>query len=132
MVGCHTTGTILDTIMYEVEYDDGYKTSMTANTIASNLFSQVDQDGQHFFLFNATIDSRTNSTQIKEGDYFIHMFNGTRGVERPLKDGKFAYNVNMVVLLVTKVSTSGSPFRYNYQSTQYSTKSQMNQNLHGG
>ena len=33
---------ILDTRMYEVEYADGYKTSITANTISRNLFSQVD------------------------------------------------------------------------------------------
>ena len=36
---------ILYTRMYEVEYDEGYKTSMTANAIASKLFSQVDQYG---------------------------------------------------------------------------------------
>ena len=35
---------ILDTRMYEVQYSDGYKTAMTANAIASNLFYQVDQD----------------------------------------------------------------------------------------
>ena len=40
---------ILDTRMYEVEYDDGYKTAMTANTIASNLFAQFNQDRQHFY-----------------------------------------------------------------------------------
>ena len=66
---------ILDKRMYEVEYDDGYKTAMTANAIASNLFSQVYRDGQHFVLFNAIIYSRTNGTQIKEGDSFIHMSN---------------------------------------------------------
>ena len=32
---------IRDTRMYKVEYADGLKTSMTANTIANNLFSQV-------------------------------------------------------------------------------------------
>ena len=51
---------ILDTIIYEVEYDNGHKTAMTANAIASNLFSQVDQDGQCFVLFNAIIDLRTH------------------------------------------------------------------------
>ena len=66
---------ILDTRMYKVEYYDGYKTAMTANTIASNLFSQVDQDGHRFVLFNAIIDSRTKSTQIKKGNSFIHMSN---------------------------------------------------------
>ena len=62
--------------MYEVEHYDGYKTVMKANTIERNLFSQVYQDGQLFVIFNAIIDSRTNCTKIKEGDYFFHMSNG--------------------------------------------------------
>ena len=53
--------------MYGVEYADGYKTTMAANEIARKLFSQVDQDGQRFLLFNSLIDLRTNGTQIKEG-----------------------------------------------------------------
>ena len=69
---------ILDTRMYEVEYTDGYKTEMTANTIVSNLFSQVDQDGKRFLLFNTIIDSRADSTQIKEVDSFIHLSNGNK------------------------------------------------------
>ena len=69
---------ILETRMYEVECDNGYKTAMTANAIASNLFSQVDQDRQHFVLFNDIVYSRNNSTQIKEGDSFIHMSNGNK------------------------------------------------------
>ena len=32
----HTENTILDTRMYEVEYNDRYKTVMTANAIARN------------------------------------------------------------------------------------------------
>ena len=36
--------------MYGVEYDDRYKTAMTANTITRNLFSQVELDGQHFII----------------------------------------------------------------------------------
>ena len=66
---------ILYTRMYEVEYADGYKTAMTANAIASNLFYQVNQYGQRFLLFNTIIYSRTDGTQIKGGDYFIHISN---------------------------------------------------------
>ena len=51
---------------------------MTANAIESNLFSQVDQYGQRFVLFNAIIDSRTDGTKIKEEEYFIHMSNGNK------------------------------------------------------
>ena len=42
--------------MYKFEYADGYKTEMIANEIASNLFYQVDQDGQRIILFNSNID----------------------------------------------------------------------------
>ena len=37
-----------------------------------------DQDGQRFVLFNSVIDSRTDGTHIKEGDYFIHIYNGKK------------------------------------------------------
>ena len=70
--------TILDTRMYEVEYFDGYKSAMAANMIANNLFAKVDQDGQHFVLFDEIIDARTDSTQIKISDAFIHMNNGNK------------------------------------------------------
>ena len=53
------------TIMHEVEYADGYKTAMAANTIANNLFAQVGQDGRRFVLFEEIIDHRTNGTEIK-------------------------------------------------------------------
>ena len=75
-IGIAADNPILDTRMYEVEYADGYKTSMIANTITSNLFSQVDHNVKRFVLFNAIIDLRTNGTQTKEGGYFIHMYNG--------------------------------------------------------
>ena len=48
---------------------------MIANAIARKLFYQVDQARQRFVLFNATIDLHTDGTQIKEGDYFIHISN---------------------------------------------------------
>ena len=74
-IGIAADNPILDIRMYGVEYAEGYKTVMKANAITSNLFSQVNQDGQLFLLFNAIIDSRTNGTQIKVGDSFIHMSN---------------------------------------------------------
>ena len=55
-IGIVADNPILDTRMYEVEYADGYKTAMIANAIASNLFSQVNQDGKRVVLFNSIID----------------------------------------------------------------------------
>ena len=56
----------------------------------------------------------------------------TREKERPPNYRKFAYNGNMGVILGTKLRIARSPYQCNYQNTQYSTKSQTNQYLHGG
>ena len=41
-IGTANDNPILDSRIYEVEYADGYKASLTANAIAENLFTQVD------------------------------------------------------------------------------------------
>ena len=74
-IGIAADNPILDTRMYKIEYADGYRTSVTASAIASNLFSKVDQDGQHFILFDAIIDLRTDGTNMIKGGVFIHMYN---------------------------------------------------------
>ena len=51
---------------------------MMTNMIVNNLLAQVDQYGQHFVLFDDSIDARTDGTQIKIPDYFIHMKNGNK------------------------------------------------------
>ena len=42
-IGVANDNPILDSIMYEVEYCDGYVAAMAANIIAENLFTHVDQ-----------------------------------------------------------------------------------------
>ena len=44
-IGTASDNPILDTRLYEVEYVDGHKASLSANVIATNLFSQIDDDG---------------------------------------------------------------------------------------
>ena len=55
-IGTANDNSILDTRLYEVEYLDGYKTSLATNAIAENLFSQVDNEGNRHVLFDAIID----------------------------------------------------------------------------
>ena len=57
--------------MYEVEYQDGTKASPTANYIAENLFTQVDQEGNRHILLDELIDYRVNSSEVKLRDAFI-------------------------------------------------------------
>ena len=77
-IGTASKNPILDSQMYEVEYEDGHKVAMAANAIASNLFAQVDQDTQLFVLFDEIIDWRTDGSQIKPEDAFIHISNGNK------------------------------------------------------
>ena len=44
-VGTASDNPIQDTTLYEVEYQDGYKNVLTANTVALNIFAQVDKEG---------------------------------------------------------------------------------------
>ena len=77
-IGISSKNPILDNRMYEVEYAGGYKTAMSENEISNSLLAQVDQDRQRYFLFDEVIDHRTDGTEIKEEDAFIHMEIGNK------------------------------------------------------
>ena len=68
---------ILDSRLYEVEFQDGYKSAMSANTIAENLFSQVDADGQRQVIFGEVIGHRNDGTQLEGDNAFVKSSNGT-------------------------------------------------------
>ena len=77
-IGTAHDNPLLDTRLYEVEYMDGYKASLAANTIAINMFAQVDDEGNRHVLFDQIIDHRTDGTEIQQDDAFIISPNGGR------------------------------------------------------
>ena len=64
-IGTANDNPILDTRLYEVEYLDGYRTSLAANAIAENLFSQVDEEGNMHVLFDAIINHRVDGSELQ-------------------------------------------------------------------
>ena len=44
---------------------------MTANTIAQNIFAQVDEDGNRHVLFDEIIDHCSDGNEVKQQDTFI-------------------------------------------------------------
>jgi hypothetical protein len=68
---------ILDSRLYEVEFSDVHKAALSANTIAENLFSQVDADGHRQILFEEIIGHRNNGSQVDGDDAFVESKNGT-------------------------------------------------------
>ena len=70
-VGRAHSNLILDTRMFEVEFLDGTKEAMTANTIAENLFAQVDQEGQRLILIDEIVDYRSSKDAVRQADAFV-------------------------------------------------------------
>ena len=70
-IGTADDNPLLDTRTYEVEYLDGERASLSANHIAENLFTQVDDDGNRQVLMKEIIDYRTNGQEVKHQDAFI-------------------------------------------------------------
>ena len=112
LIGTANENPILDTRVFEVEFIDGHTAAMTANAIAENLFSQVDQEGHRLLLMDEIIDHRRGSDAISLENAFITSANGkkrrretTKGWEllikwkdgsetwTPLKDMKESYMV---------------------------------------
>ena len=77
-IGTAHDNPILDTRIYEVEFQDGHKASMAANAIAENLFAQVDDEGNRHALFAEIIDHRTNGKQLTQQDAFVINRHGTK------------------------------------------------------
>ena len=75
-IGTASKNPILDSRMYKVKYEYSHKLAMAANAIASNLFAQVDNNRQRFVLFDEIIYWRTDGSQIKSENAFIHISNG--------------------------------------------------------
>ena len=55
---------ILDSRVYEIEYLDGNKVSLAANSIAENLFAQVDKEGNRHVLMDTITNYRVDSSQL--------------------------------------------------------------------
>jgi hypothetical protein len=77
-IGTAHDNPILNTRMYEVEFQDGHRASRAANAIAKNLFAQVDDEGNRHVLFEEIVDFRTNGKQVLQQDAFIINQSGTR------------------------------------------------------
>ena len=101
-IGTANDNPILDTRLYEVEYLDGHKSSLTANAIAENLYAQVDDEGNRYVLLDAIADHRLDGTQLQADDAFIKSSNGglkrketTKGWEMLIqwKDGSTSWEV---------------------------------------
>ena len=62
-LGKHSDNTILNTLIYDVEFPNGTIRPYTENIIADNIFAQVDSEGIQTNIIDAIIDHNNNNLE---------------------------------------------------------------------
>lgn len=65
--------------MCEIEFPDGSTDIVTANLIAENLFSQIDEEGYQHQILKEITDCRFRDDAIKPEDGFVQTYSGQQG-----------------------------------------------------
>ena len=110
-IGIANKNPLLDSRVYEVEYNDGSMEAITANIIAENILSQVDDNGNRQMMMEEIMDHRKTSEAMNNNDpnYVPGKTKTTKGWEIcilwkdtsftwvPMKDLKHAYPVELAI-----------------------------------
>ena len=68
VIGNANANPILDTREYEVEFDDGGVSHLTANAFAQSMYNMCDNEGNRTLNFDAIIDHQRCSTALTYAD----------------------------------------------------------------
>ena len=60
VIGRSNANPILDTREYEVKFEDGDVTELTANVIAESMYAMCDENSDHILLFDVIVDHKKN------------------------------------------------------------------------
>ena len=71
LIGISHQNPLLDTAIYEVQFDSGDVEEYNANIIAESIYAQVDDDGYTTYLLNEIIDHRKSGVALEDDDEAI-------------------------------------------------------------
>jgi hypothetical protein len=77
-IGRRNMNPILDTSVYEVQFQDGSSASYAANVIAEAVYAQVDDEGKHYLIIDDIIDYRKEDNACRTEDMWITSKNGNK------------------------------------------------------
>ena len=78
LIGKASDNPILDTRMSKVEYADGDKSTLSANLVAENMFTQIDEEENCPMLMDRITDHRFDEAAVKIQDAFVTTFSDTK------------------------------------------------------
>ena len=72
VIGISNANPILDTREYEVKFEDGDVTALTANAISESIYAMCNENGDHILLFDAIVDHIKNyNAMTREEQKFV-------------------------------------------------------------
>jgi hypothetical protein len=71
LMGRENANPILDTTIYDVQFQDGHVESYSANIIAENIYAQVDEEGQRFVLLDEIMNHCKDNSAVSIDDKYI-------------------------------------------------------------
>jgi hypothetical protein len=85
LIGKSSKNPLLDTAYYEVQFEDGAVDRYSANIIAENIYSRVDDEGFDRLVLEEIIDHRSNEDAVAKKDGFIVGHNKTKQPRKTTK-----------------------------------------------
>ena len=87
-IGLRNSNPMLDTRQYEVEFADGATDVFTANLIAENLYSQVDEEGNAYSIMSELTDHKFDGSAVRKDGGMEVTKDGTSRPRRTTKGWK--------------------------------------------
>jgi hypothetical protein len=89
MIGTFNENALLNTIIYECEFDDSTTREYAANMIASNIFMELDADGFSSSLWYHIVDHKRSGEAITMADKYFVTKTGTKQMFQTTVGWKF-------------------------------------------
>ena len=124
-IGRENENPIMDSCVYEIEYQDGHKAPVAANVIVENLFHQVNDDGLKTMVLDQVIGHRTDGSEVTDENAFIMSTNG-------IKHRKRTTNGHQVLLKWKDSTSTWNQLKdvkdsYPFQLADYAIKNKLDQ-----
>ena len=123
---------MLNTMLYDVEFQDGQTREYCANVISENMYAQVDTDDHSYNLLDGIVDFKKESIAIDKADKYIMTKSGQRRLRKSTKGWKLlvAWKDGSEQWVPQLVMKESNPLRL--RSLRLLERLMMNQKFAGG
>jgi hypothetical protein len=89
LLGEYSDNPLLNSLIYECEFDDSTVKEYAANTNASNIFQESDADGFSSLILYHIVDHKSSGEAVKMADKYFTTKSGTKRMRQTTQGWKF-------------------------------------------